>query len=220
MSIGVVIPCYNEGDVIESTLKAIKDTGIFDNIVVIDDGSGDDTFEKSSGMDVKCIRLKKNSGKGNAVRMGLKSINTDIIVLIDGDVGNTAGEISKVIKPVASGQADVAIASFPKTNKKGGFGLVKGLTRWGLKMLTGQVIGSALSGQRAYKREVLNNLWIPDGYGMEFAMTAETLKMGYAIAEVEVNMTHKVTGRSFKDFIHRGRQFKDILKTIILEAVR
>ncbi|MDI6602174.1 MAG: glycosyltransferase family 2 protein [Thermoanaerobacteraceae bacterium] len=220
MRIGAVIPCYNEGDTIEKTIMALKKLEIFDEIVVVDDGSEDDTFIKSKNMDVKCIRFDKNMGKGSAVREGLKYISSDIVVLLDGDIGNTAGEMYKVLKPVMDGQADVSIAAFPQTNKKGGFGLVKGLTRIGLKLLTGKEVRSALSGQRAYKREVLENLWIPDGYGMEFAMTAETLRLGYKIAEIEVDMTHRVTGRSLKDFLHRGRQFADIFKTLIQEILR
>ncbi len=220
MNIGAIIPCYNEGDIIEYTVKALRELGAFDEIIVVDDGSVDDTFIKARDCGVKCIRLDKNRGKGNAVREGLKCIDTDIIALIDGDVGSTAGEMSKVLAPVIEGRADVAIAVFPKSNKKGGFGFVKGLTRRGLKLLTGKTVDSALSGQRVYKRELIEKLWIPDGYGMEFAMTAETLKLGCKIAEVEVNMSHKATGRSFKDFLHRGRQFKDIFKTIIVEALR
>ena len=47
-------------------------------------------------------------------------------------------------------------------------------------------------------------------------MTVATLREGYSIKEVDVNMRHRETGRDFKDFIHRGKQFFDILKTIII----
>lgn len=220
MKIGVIIPCYNEGDTIEKTIRSLMETGIFNEIIVVDDGSDDDTSVKAREMGVKCIRLDKNTGKGGAVREGLKAIDSEIVVLIDGDVGESAGEIYKVVMPVMNNAADVAIAAFPKAKKKGGFGLVKGLTRMGIKLLTGKEVHSALSGQRAYKREVLEKLWIPDGYGMEFAMTVEALRNGYRIAEVEVNMTHRVTGRSLRDFLHRGRQFLDIFRALIHEVLR
>ena len=75
---------------------------------------------------------------------------------------------------------------------------------------------TSLSGQRVYKKEVLDNIeYIPTNYGIEVAMTVQAINKGYTFKEVPVNMKHRYTDRSFKGFKHRGKQFIQILMTLI-----
>ncbi|HHY90299.1 MAG TPA: glycosyltransferase family 2 protein, partial [Clostridiales bacterium] len=100
--------------------------------------------------------------------------------------------------------------------KKGGFGLVKNLAKFGVRFYTGHTIHTSLSGQRAFRAQVLKSIpHISAGYGVEVGMTIDILNMGFRIQEVEVNMTHRETGRNLKGFIHRGKQFYHILITLL-----
>lgn len=212
----VIVPAYNEEKSIEKTINAISTIEVIDKIVVVDDGSTDNTSKIVEKMDVDLIRLNKNSGKGYAIKKAIESVEYNYIVLLDGDLKESSSEVNKLIDPVLNNETDVTIAKFRKAKKKGGFGFVKKLAKYGVYFYTGKKIDTTLSGQRVYKREVIEKIsFIPDRFGIEVAMTVGTFRRGYKIKEVEVSMTHNETSRDISGFVHRGRQFLDILKTLI-----
>ena len=74
-------------------------------------------------------------------------------------------------------------------------------------------VNSPLSGQRAMSKEVLSALTpFHEAYGVELGMTLKALAKGFRVQEVMTTMKHNETGRDLKGFIHRGKQFVDILK--------
>ncbi|MBI2448084.1 glycosyltransferase family 2 protein [Candidatus Microgenomates bacterium] len=109
--ISCLVPAYNEEKNIVEMLRAVKSAGIFDEIIVINDGSEDLTaflIEKEGG--VVFINLPKNLGKGGAVWAGIKQACGEIIVMLDADlVGITRKSLEKLIEPVQSGRADVCV---------------------------------------------------------------------------------------------------------------
>lgn len=218
--ISVLIPAYNEEERIASTIKSLQDVKNCE-VIVINDGSTDKTSEIAKSLGVKVIDLVPNKGKGSALQEGIKHANGDIIVFLDADLGDSAREFLKLIRPIKNGEADVTIARFPKSTRKGGFGLVKGLSRYGVKLLTGKYVYSVLSGQRAFKRSVVKDL-VPfsRGFGIEVGMTIDILRKGYRIQEVDVCMSHNETARNLKGFLHRGIQFKEIFITLIKKAMK
>ncbi len=239
--ISIIIPAYNEADKIKDTLENIKGIDEINEIIVIDDGSSDDTSKIASSVEsekIKLFTLERNKGKGYALNYGLKIAmeNADIIGFLDGDLGSSSKEVKKLIDPILNNEADVIIAKFPPAKKKGGLGFVKGLAKesvfppakkkGGLGFvkglakesvleMTGKELDATLSGQRLFKKEVLQRFdEIPFGYGVEVGMTIDILKYGYTIKEVLVNMTHSETGRDLKGFIHRGKQYYHIKKVL------
>ena len=200
--ISIIIPAYNEENKIKDTLESIKDIKEIDEIIVVDDGSSDKTSEvaKSVKSDkINVITQSQNRGKGYALNNGL----------------NTASEVEKLITPIINNECDVTIAKFPPAKKKGGLGFVKNLAKESVKEMTGVELTSTLSGQRIFKKEVLEIFdEIPFGYGVEVGMTIDILKNNFKIEEVLVNMTHSETGRDLKGFIHRGKQFYHIKKVV------
>ncbi|GAV22348.1 glycosyltransferase family 2 protein [Carboxydothermus pertinax] len=213
--VSVIIPAFNEEERIGETVRAsFKIPGVKE-VLVVDDGSTDNTYQEAAKAGARVIKLTQNRGKGKAIEAGAQEFTGDFVVLLDGDLGSSAAWAEKLLNPLLSGEADMVIARFGKARKKGGVGLVKKLTRWGLKLFTGQVIDAVLSGQRAFTREsFLALLPLSPGYALEFGMTVDALKKGYRIVEVPVEMTHRETGRDLKGFLHRGKQFRDILKEI------
>lgn len=213
----VVVPAYNEQENIRDTIESIRNIELIDEIVIVDDGSTDNTASVVEGLGVSLIRLQKNSGKGAAIRKAIETLDYEYMVLLDGDLGTSSSEVDKLIKPVLDDECDVSIARFGKARKKGGFGLVKNLAKYGVYVYTGKKIDTTLSGQRVYKKEVIKNInYIPDRFGIEVAMTVEAFRHNFKIKEVDVQMTHSETGRDLNGFVHRGRQFLDILKTLIV----
>lgn len=218
--ISIIIPAYNEEIRIKDTLESIKGINEINEIIVVDDGSTDKTTKIASEVNsekIIALKLDKNRGKGYALNYGLKIAmkNADIIGFLDADLGSSAKEVKKLIDPMISGDADVVIAKFPPAKKKGGLGFVKGLAKNSVLEMTGVELDATLSGQRLFKKEVLEKFdEIPFGYGVEVGMTIDILKHGFKIREVLVNMTHNETGRDLKGFIHRGKQYYHIKKVL------
>ncbi len=222
MKISVLIPAHNEEQNIKQTIEGVqKIPGLLApdlswQFIVIDDGSTDNTWAEANRCAVQALRLDKNIGKGGALRHGLKQADGDIIMFLDADLKQSASEAYKLLLPIINNQADVTIARFKPTNKPGGFGLVKTLATGGVKFFTGHKLTTVLSGQRAFKRPVLETIGhIPDGYSLEVGMLIDILTHGYRVVEVDVDMYHDVTGRDWQGFMHRGKQFLDILKILV-----
>lgn len=220
MFTSVIIPAYNEADRIKDTLDNIVDINIIDEILVVDDGSSDNTeliLKNYNNSKVRYHIQNPNQGKGKALEKGLEMVNekSEIIVFLDADLGKTSSEVTKIIEPVASDECDVAIARFRPAKKKGGMGFVKRLAKDSVYELTGVELNSTISGQRAFKREVIERFdSIPDGYGVEVGMTIDILKWNYRVKEYIVDMTHNETGRDLSGFIHRGKQYIHIKKIV------
>lgn len=218
--ISIIMPAYNEASKIKNTLENIYNIEEIDEIIVVDDGSSDNTSEIVSSIEskkIKIFKLEKNKGKGYALNYGLNIAmeNADIIGFLDADLGSSSKEVKKLIDSILNNEADVIIAKFPPAKKKGGLGFVKGLAKKSVLEMTGKELDATLSGQRLFKKEVLNKFdKIPFGYGVEVGMTIDILKYGYTIKEVLVNMTHSETGRDLKGFIHRGKQYYHIKKVL------
>ena len=228
MKISILIPAFNEEKNIEQTLKGLEDfkntycreNQIDLDLLVIDDGSVDQTCIKASKAGARVLELKENKGKGNALREGLKNVDGYIIVFLDADLRESSAEAYKLVLPILKDEADVVLARFKPPGKKKGFGFVKALAFYGVMFFTGKEVTSALSGQRAFKKEVLDAIGtIPEGFGIEVGMLIDILKKGFVVTEVDVDMYHDVTGRNLKGFLHRGKQFWHILKVLISKMI-
>lgn len=221
--VSVIIPAYNEEKRIENTLLTLNKINIINNVYVIDDGSTDNTYANANSIpNIKTIRIYPNQGKGYALYKGVELVldKSDIIVFLDADLEESAKEVEKLIYPILENRADVTIAKFPAAKHKGGFGFVKKLAREGVYINTGIKIDTTLSGQRAFKKSVLQEInKVYGGYGIELGMTIDILNEGYNILEVDVNMCHNETGRDLSGFIHRGKQFWQILIVLFPKTI-
>ncbi len=213
--IGVVIPAYNEEAEIEFIINTLLNLPYIDKILVVDDGSDDSTAFKASSAGANVLSLPKNKGKAYAMKKGYEAMQTHILVFLDGDITEGAEEIIKLVEPITERKAEAVIARIPM-NGKGGFGLVRALAAKGLYFVTGKTLDSVLSGQRAILRNAINeNFFDYKGFGIEFGLTSDMLLQNIKIIEVDVTMKHRITGRDLKGFLHRYRQFIDILCVII-----
>lgn len=218
-TINVVIPAYNEQERIVTTVQAVQSIAGIDKIIVVNDGSQDDTSERARSQGVQVLDLNPNRGKGGAMNAALPYIDADIIVFLDADLGASAVEAQKIIAPVKDGAADLCIAAFPPPLKKGGFGLVKGTAAWALRKAGQKEVNAPLSGQRAMSREVLQAVTpFHEAYGVELGMSFRALLAGFRLMEVPTTMKHNETGRDLQGFLHRGRQFRDVIRVIYAET--
>lgn len=216
MPVLALVPARNEADKIGRTVKALLDGKVADYIAVVDDASIDGTAEEAEAAGAHVTRLTENLGKGGAVNSVLERLDSfDVVLLIDGDVAETAAEAAKILTPVENGEADMAVAIFPKKEGTGGFGLALGLARRLIRWKTGFTAAAPLSGQRALNDKAVKAAFpFATNYGMETAMTIDVLQAGLRVVEVPAAFAHSYTYRDVFGFRHRGRQFIDILKVM------
>jgi glycosyltransferase involved in cell wall biosynthesis len=206
--VSVVIPAYNEAEHIVSTLQAVRRHVRCDEIIVVDDGSRDQTAELAEKWADRIIRLPHNCGKGIALQSGWRQAGGEVVVFLDSDLRESARHAERLIQPVAAGRCEMAVAILPGPQKKAGLGLAKGLARRGIQLLTGFAPAAPLSGQRAVRRDVLEKVGRLDrGFGVEVGLTVDVLRAGYRVLELPIPFTHRETGNDWAGFLHRGKEF-------------
>jgi glycosyltransferase involved in cell wall biosynthesis len=217
-NIGVVIPAWNEADRIRKTVLAATAIHGVSQVLVVDDGSTDGTGELARQAGARVHRLSTNQGKGQALREGIKLCHCDIILMLDADLEETALEAEALLTPVLNDETDMAIAQFPNS-QPAGFGLVKALARWGIRLFTGLKLHSPLSGQRAVRRTVFDHVTLASGWETEVALTIDAIRCGFRVLEVPVAFRHRSTGRNWAGFVHRGRQLCGVAKALLIRLV-
>lgn len=110
----IVIPALNEAPTIESVIRSLASQG-WQNILVVNDGSTDETAERASHAGAMVLNLLINRGQGAALRAGIEhlkeSIEPEIIVTFDADGQHLAEDVDKLVNPVWAGRVDVSLGS-------------------------------------------------------------------------------------------------------------
>lgn len=168
--IAAIIPAYNEGTGIRNVLSILFQVPYLKEIIVINDGSTDNTLEIVEQAAVherrlRVINLQPNQGKGQALRAGFQSANTPFFLMVDADLRDLRKEhIDALVEPVISGRLAMTVGVF--RGGKFATDLAHWLTPW-------------LSGQRCLRRELVHHIpnEASNGYGFETALTI-TAQMG------------------------------------------
>ncbi|TMW73736.1 glycosyltransferase family 2 protein [Alteribacter natronophilus] len=213
MKVDLIIPAYNEGERITTTLKSVREADWIERIIVIDDGSTDDTYTRAARYADEMYRFHVNQGKAAAAVTGLTQSKGDYVMLLDADLGHTAPEAEKLLTPLMEGIADVTVGAFPQSQKGGGFGFMKRRACKVIRDRFGVSLTSPLSGQRAFHRKwknVLSEDVRHCRYGFEMACNFDLLANGAVLQEVKTNMSHNGYGRTVTGMLHRSRQWYEM----------
>jgi glycosyltransferase involved in cell wall biosynthesis len=213
--LAVIVAARNEEERLGDTLAALGRTFPNAKLTVADDSSADRTTEIAEAAGADVVRTERRLGKGGANTLAARHVlaksEPDVVLLCDGDLGSSAGELAKLL----TGEADVVVATFAR-RVGGGFGLAVGLARHAVRKRTGRRLEAPLSGQRALTKEALTAvLPFARGFGMETAMDIDVLRKGFTLKEVELQLEHRATGRTAAGFAHRGRQLIDIARVYL-----
>jgi len=200
--ISVVIPAFNEGKNIGRVLSVLETIDMIDEIIVVNDGSTDDTKEQALKHDVKLVDLPKNQGKGKALKAGIDNAKGDIIVMLDADlIGLTEKHFVNLVSPVLKDEADMTIGIFSGGRKSTDFA---------------QKVAPFLSGQRAIKRQFLENIEEMEisRFGVEIALNRHAKKNKLRVVNVPLeNLSHVMKEEKLglmRGFYARLRMYFDI----------
>jgi len=218
--ISAIVPAYNEERTIGGVINALKTAGIGE-IIVVDDGSQDNTAQVAEGLQAKVIKHKKRSGKGAAMKTGIKNASGEVLVFVDADlVGLEHKKIVNLISPVTKGKADfVKGYGYFHVNKaleKGNINITKEVVEPLFKAYFPELnVIDPLSGQWCAKRDFLKKAEIPDDYGADVSVLLDAYNSNLKIAQENLGyMEHNSSKNPEKEKERKQEMAKQISNAI------
>lgn len=209
MKLSIIIPCFNEESSIDSVIGSVREVdipGISKEIIVVDDGSQDNTAailaSYKDGGDITIHFSKENRGKGSAIRTGLEHVTGDIIIIQDADLEYNPKQYPLMIAPIATGMADVVYGSrfagqirgMRLANRIGNH-----ILTWLANVLYHAHITDEATCYKAFRASVLREITLKCIH-FEFCpeVTAKLCKKRYHIAEVPIEYTGRTLSEGKK----------------------
>ncbi len=222
-----VIPAFNEAGNIRDVVKDLRQNFPSAELLIINDGSGDDTSMIAQSLGVRCVDLPYNLGIGGAVQTGFMAAiggGYDIVLQFDGDGQHMAEEIENILEPVFSG-ADICIGSrfldvrgynMPFSRRLG----VK-IFSFVITLISGQKLTDTTSGFRAYGKKAiaLFSEYYPQDYPeVEALIIAHKKKLN--IKEVSVQMRPRSEGKSSITPLRAAYYMVKVLLAIFIDLLK
>ncbi|NUN11515.1 HAD-IB family phosphatase [Candidatus Micrarchaeota archaeon] len=207
-----IIPAFNEQKTISLILKVLNKTTDIDEILVIDDGSTDNTSAIASSFGARVIKHKKNLGKGAAIKTGVENAKHEILVFFDGDLENfNTTKVEALLEPILSGNATFVKSTYsPETGR-----VTEIMAKPLLKLLYPEAsFAQPLSGQFAAKKSFLSRIDIPKDYGVDLIALLEAIKSGEYITEVDLG----VLKHRHRPLAEKSRMAQQVAEKILQNA--
>ncbi|HUV03486.1 MAG TPA: glycosyltransferase family 2 protein [Armatimonadota bacterium] len=206
MKLSVIIPCFNEAQHITAVLDAVREVDIPKEIIMVDDGSTDGTAEILEEYKRESLIVMHSSvlnfGKGTAIRIGLRYVTGDIVIIQDADLEYDPKQYLKIIKPIVDGEADVVYGSRFLGQIRGmrlANRIANRVLAWTANILFRARITDEATCYKAFKAEVIKSLPLKCT-GFEFCpeVTAKVCKRGIRIKEVPITYVARNTAEGKK----------------------
>ena len=214
-AVSIVIPAYNEADVIGGVVAGLKAAAPWREIIVVDDGSRDATATTATAAGACVIRHPYNKGNGAAVKTGIRRATGEFVLIIDGDGQHPPADACRLVSRL--GEYDLVVgarsASTQATHtRRFGNGALNQLATY----LTGRDIPDLTSGFRGARRECLREFihLLPNGFSTPTTTTLAFLKAGYNVAFEPIEARPRI-GASKIRLARDGAKFLMIILKII-----
>jgi glycosyltransferase involved in cell wall biosynthesis len=214
-SVSVVVPAYNEAAVIAEVVAALAAGGPWHEIIVVDDGSGDDTSARAAGAGAVVVRHPYNKGNGAAVKSGIRKATGEYVLIIDGDGQHRPDDARRLVARL--GEYDLVIgARSTETQathaRRFGNSALNSLASY----LTGREIPDLTSGFRGARRAHLAEFLhlLPNGFSTPTTTTLAFIKAGYNVLFEPVEARARI-GQSKIRLARDGAKFLMIILKIV-----
>lgn len=209
----IIIPAYNEENAVRLLLEKITSLGFHERyeVIVIDDGSSDNTAAVIKQFPVKLVRHLTNKGYGASLKTGIRKACGDKVIFVDGDGQHDPVYIPEIEKLLDENDLVIGertAASYQVKNRQFG----KKLIRWTGEFLVGQKLPDYNSGLRGFRKDYLLQMLhlMPNGFSFSTTSTLAFIKEGYLLATLPIEVSERIGRKSSVRF------FKDGTKTMML----
>jgi len=181
-SVSVVVPAFNEARGISDVVAELTTAGPWYEIIVVDDGSTDETAERAAGAGAVVVRHPYNKGNGAAVKSGIRRATGEFVMIIDGDGQHRPEDAGRLVSRL--GEYDLVVGARASTTQASvarrlGNSMLNGLASY----LTGRHIPDLTSGFRGARRACLGEFLhlLPNGFSAPTTTTLAFIKAGYNV---------------------------------------
>lgn len=213
--VSVVVPAYNEAAAIAGLVAALRGASPWHEIIVIDDGSTDETARQAAAAGATVVRHPYNKGNGAAVKTGIRTATGEYVLIVDGDGQHRPEDAARLVSRL--GDYDLVIGARSSSTqathaRRFGNSALNGLASY----LTDREIPDLTSGFRAARREHLREFihLLPNGFSTPTTTTLAFIKAGYNVAFEPVEARQRA-GQSKIRFARDGAKFLMIILRIV-----
>jgi glycosyltransferase involved in cell wall biosynthesis len=200
-AVSIVIPAYNEeeaiGGVIDQIISVMEKADITNEIIVVDDGSTDETVQIVQERVAQLVRHPFNKGYGAALKTGMRKAKYDTIAIIDADGTYSVEELPKLVNGI--GEWDMVVGARVGENTRT-LSLRK-LVKWFLTQFANYLVGTSIpdlnSGLRVFKKDIAMQFYnvLPSGFSFTVTITLALLSNDYLVQYIPISY-HKRVGKS------------------------
>jgi len=219
-NLSIIIPAYNEEEgissVLDETIKIMEQTSINYEIIVVNDGSTDETAKIAGNKPVRLINHPINKGYGAALKTGIRKAKYPLICITDADGTYSPQYIPELIKNI--NDADMVVGS--RTGSKVAIPLLRKPAKWILNSLanylTGVKIPDLNSGLRIFSKEVINIFTpiCPNGFSFTTTITLALLTNNYSVSFIPINYDHRIGKSKIRPVRDSINFFNLIIRTV------
>lgn len=206
--LSIILPAKNEGAALKALLPRLRTAQPEAEVIVVDDGSVDDTRTTCEANGVLCLSSPYSMGNGAAIKRGARAASGDTLVFMDGDGQHDPADIARLLEKLEQGYDMVVGARDWESQAGVGRGVANTIYNWLASRMTGHVIADLTSGYRAVRadkfREFLHLL--PNGFSYPTTSTMAFFRSAYPVAYVAIKAAQRV-GKSHIKPIRDGIRF-------------
>lgn len=220
MNISIVIPAKNEAGAIGSTIRQIKQLNIADEIIVINDGSTDNTSELAEQAGAKVVSHSYSKGNGAAIKTGARFAQGNVIVFMDADGQHNPQDIKLLLIKIEEGY-DLVVGARQKGSQASlGRGIANKLYNNLATYMTGHLVEDLTSGFRVVRADKFREFLylLPNGFSYPTTTTMAFFRAGYSVAYVPIHAAKRIGKSHIQPLKDSVRFFLIIFKIATLYA--
>jgi glycosyltransferase involved in cell wall biosynthesis len=207
-TLSIIIPAKNEAAALTELLPRLRAAQPEAEIIVVDDGSTDDTRAICAGNHVSCISSPYSMGNGAAIKRGARAAGGDILVFMDGDGQHDPADVARLVEKLAQG-FDMVVGSRDWESQAGiGRGVANTIYNRLASQMTGHVVADLTSGFRAVRAERFREFLhlLPNGFSYPTTSTMAFFRSAYPVAYLSIKAARRV-GKSHIKPLRDGLRF-------------
>ena len=208
MSISIVLPAKNESAAISATVAGIRKHYPNAEVIVVNDGSTDNTAAVAEAAGAKVVHHPYSKGNGAAIKTGARAASGEIIVFMDADGQHDPADIPRLLALIEQGHDMVVGARQRGSQASMGRGLANGLYNRLASWMTGHRVEDLTSGFRAVRADKFREFLylLPNGFSYPTTSTMAFFRAGYSVAYVPIHAAKRI-GKSHIRLLRDGTRF-------------